>query len=111
MAISFVISLDSPEQGLLTIVVWSDIYPESGGTFVACDSVQHVAQRLYEHPEGLLPSGFGQLIDKCEDFVEITGNAGDVELLHPFILHAASQNSFGTRSFHHEPTSFSSRKR
>ena len=32
--------LDSPEQGLLTIVVWSDIYPKSGGTFVACDSVQ-----------------------------------------------------------------------
>ena len=47
--------LDSPEQGLLTIVVWSDIYPKSGGTFVACDSVQHVAQRLYEHPEGLSP--------------------------------------------------------
>lgn len=84
--------LDSPEQGLLTIVVWSDIHPQSGGTFVACDSVQHVAQRLYEHPEGLPPGGFGQLIGKCKDFVEITGNAGDVVLLHPFILHAASQN-------------------
>ncbi len=91
--------LDSPEQGLLTIVVWSDIYPKSGGTFVACDSVQHVAQRLYEHPEGLLPSGFGGLIDKCQDFVEITGNAGDVVLLHPFILHAASQNPSGRARF------------
>ena len=91
--------LDSPEQGLLTIVVWSDIYPKSGGTFVACDSVQHVAQRLYEHPEGLLPGGFGQLIDKCQDFVEITGNAGDVVLLHPFILHAASQNPSGRARF------------
>ncbi len=91
--------LDSPEQGLLTIVVWSDIYPKSGGTFVACDSVQHVARRLYEHPEGLLPSGFGGLIDKCEDFVEITGQAGDVVLLHPFILHAASQNPSGRARF------------
>ncbi len=91
--------LDSPEQGLLTIVVWSDIYPKSGGTFVACDSVQHVAQRLYEHPEGLPPSGFGQLIDKCKDFVEITGEAGDVVLLHPFILHAASQNPSGRARF------------
>ncbi|SVC62737.1 uncharacterized protein METZ01_LOCUS315591, partial [marine metagenome] len=27
--------LDSPEQGLLTIVIWSDIHPRSGGTFVA----------------------------------------------------------------------------
>ena len=84
--------LDSPEQGLLTIVVWSDIYPKSGGTFVACDSVQHVAQRLYERPEGLPPGGFGKLIGKCKDFAEITGKAGDVVLLHPFILHAASQN-------------------
>ena len=92
--------LDSPEQGLLTIVVWSDIYPQSGGTFVACDSVQHVAQWLYEHPEGLLPSsGFGKLIGKCKDFAEITGKAGDVVLLHPFILHAASQNPSGRARF------------
>ena len=27
--------LDSPEQGLLTIVIWSDIEPRSGGTFVS----------------------------------------------------------------------------
>ena len=31
--------LDSPEQGLLTIVLWSDIEPRGGGTFVASDSV------------------------------------------------------------------------
>ena len=92
--------LDSPEQGLLTIVVWSDIHPKSGGTFVACDSVQHVAQHLSAHPQGLLPGeGFGQLIGKCEDFVEITGNAGDVVLLHPFILHSASQNPSGRARF------------
>ena len=97
--------LDSPEQGLLTIVVWSDIYPKSGGTFVACDSVQHVAQRLYEHPEGLLPGGFGQLIDKCEDFVEITGEAGDVVLLHPLHLTRRFAESIRSRPFHHEPTS------
>ena len=30
--------LDSPEQGLLTIVLWSDIEPRGGGTFVAADS-------------------------------------------------------------------------
>ena len=92
--------LDSPEQGLLTIVVWSDIHPKSGGTFVACDSVQHVAQHLSAHPQGLLPGeGFGQLIGKCEDFAEITGNAGDVVLLHPFILHSASQNPSGRARF------------
>lgn len=92
--------LDSPEQGLLTIVVWSDIRPKSGGTFVACDSVQHVAQHLYANPQGLLPGeGFGQLYSKCRDFAEITGNAGDVVLLHPFILHSASQNPSGRARF------------
>ncbi len=92
--------LDSPEQGLLTIVVWSDIKPKSGGTFVACDSVQHVAQHLYANPQGLLPGeGFGQLYAKCKDFAEITGNAGDVVLLHPFILHSASQNPSGRARF------------
>ena len=91
--------LDSPEQGLLTIVVWSDIQPQSGGTFVACDSVKPVAQRLYQHPEGLLPGGFGGLIEHCRDFIEITGEVGDVVLLHPFILHAASQNPSGRARF------------
>lgn len=92
--------LDSPEQGLLTIIVWSDIQPKSGGTFIACDSIQHVAQHLYTHPEGLLPGeGFGQLIGKCKNFVEITGKAGDVVLIHPFMLHSASQNPSGRARF------------
>ncbi len=91
--------LDTPEQGLLTVVIWSDIYPQSGGTFVACDSVKHVAQRLFEHPEGLSPGGFGGLIEKCKDFVELTGNAGDFVLLHPFVLHSASQNPSGRARF------------
>ncbi len=92
--------LDSPEQGLLTIVIWSDILPRSGGTFIACDSVRHVARFLYDNPQGLLPSGgFGHLIAKCSDFVEVTGNAGDVVLLHPYILHSASQNPSGRARF------------
>lgn len=44
--------LDSPEQGLLTIVLWSDIAPRSGGTFAATDSVRPIAQYLADHPEG-----------------------------------------------------------
>jgi hypothetical protein len=91
--------LDSPEQGLLTIVIWSDIKAQSGGTFVACDSVPHVARRLHAHPEGLLPGGFGGLIDECRDFAEITGDVGDVVIIHPFVLHAASQNPSGRARF------------
>ena len=91
----FVHFLDSPEQGLLTIVVWSDIQPRGGGTFVACDSVAPVARFLVEHPEGIRPGGFPvpSLVAQCHDFIEATGEVGDVFLLHPYVLHTASQNA------------------
>ena len=31
-------------------------------------------------------------MSQCHDFVEATGDAGDVYLLHPFLLHTKSQN-------------------
>ena len=91
--------LDSPEQGLLTIVVWDDVRPRSGGTFFATDSVAKVAQFLYDHPEGLPPGEFGKVIGECEEFVEGTANAGDVFLIHPFMLHTAVSNPSGIPRF------------
>lgn len=95
--------LDSPEQGLLTIVFWSDIAPQGGGTFAACDSVPPIARLLARHPEGVLPSGapesFSAQIQECRDFVELTGRIGDVALIHPFVLHASSQNHSGKARF------------
>ncbi|MFD0481837.1 hypothetical protein ACFQ46_04445 [Kineococcus sp. GCM10028916] len=86
--------LDSPEQGLLTIVLWTDVHSRGGGTFVATDSVGVVARFLAEHPEGVLPEELQQtpLIRECREFVELTGRLGDVVLMHPFLLHATSQN-------------------
>ncbi len=86
--------LDSPEQGLLVIVVWRDIDSHGGGTFIAPDSVQPIARYLHEHPEGLHPfeGGFGDKIVECSDLREVTGKAGDVILMHPYMLHASSQN-------------------
>jgi hypothetical protein len=86
--------LDSPEQGLLTLVLWSDVRHQGGATFVAADSVGPVARFLAAHPEGVLPDGFPipGLIGQCSDFAEATGQAGDVFLLHPYILHAKAQN-------------------
>jgi hypothetical protein len=96
--------LDSPEQGLLTIVIWSDIEPRGGGTFAACDSVPPVARVLAAHPEGVLPAGapeasFSSLIHECQEFVELTGRVGDVVLIHPYVLHASSQNHSGRARF------------
>jgi len=86
--------LDSPEQGLLVIGVFSDIAERGGGTYLACDSVGHIARFLAEHPEGVLPRGTpaDEIIGKCQDFVEATGNIGDVYLMHPYMLHTRSVN-------------------
>lgn len=86
--------LDSPEQGLLTFVLWTDMVHQGGGTFVAADSVPVVSRFMAEHPEGVRPKEFdyADLIGQCHDFVEMSGKAGDVVLLHPYTLHATSQN-------------------
>ena len=93
--------LDGPEQGLLTIVIWSDIEPRSGGTFVASDSIAPVARFLRDRPQGCLPAEvrFGSLIGECREFDEVTGEVGDVFLLHPYMLHAASGNPSGRPRF------------
>jgi hypothetical protein len=86
--------LDSPEEALLPIIIWTDIVPRGGGTFIACDSIGVVARLLAEHPEGVLPEefNFDRVTRQCKDFLEISGDAGDVVLMHPFMLHASSQN-------------------
>jgi hypothetical protein len=93
--------LDSPEQALLVIVVWKDIPERGGGTYFAPDSVGHVARYLAAHPEGVTPNGFpiGELIAQCRDFRELRAQAGDVYLLHGFMLHSASANHAGTPRF------------
>ncbi len=91
---SFLHFLDSPEQGLLSIVAWTDVVSKGGSTYIATDSVGVVARYLAEHPEGVHPNTFGELrlIDQCKRFAEATARAGDVFLLHPYMLHASSQN-------------------
>jgi hypothetical protein len=89
--------LDSPEQGLLVIGLFSDIETRGGGTYLACDSVGHVARLLAAHPEGLLPAQLRapalEIVSRCDDFIDSTGEIGDVYLLHPFMLHSQSVNA------------------
>lgn len=86
--------LDSREQALLPIVCWSDMLHQGGATFIAPDSVRVVARYLHEHPEGVAPSDFDfqALINQCAQFEEVTAQAGDFIIMHPFMLHASSQN-------------------
>ncbi|HVY22623.1 MAG TPA: hypothetical protein VG962_04650 [Steroidobacteraceae bacterium] len=83
--------LDSPEQGLLCLILWSGVSSREGGTFLACDSIGKVAKLLLANSsQGLDPRPFTLLYKECSDFVEITGDAGDVVLCHPFMIHAPS---------------------
>lgn len=86
--------LDSPEQGILGIVMYSDMESQAGCTCYAPDSIGPVARVLHENPQGLMPNAFDWegLIQQCSDFRECTGKAGDVVLMHPFMMHRGSQN-------------------
>jgi ectoine hydroxylase-related dioxygenase (phytanoyl-CoA dioxygenase family) len=97
--------LDSREQALLPIVMWSDMRHQGGATFVAPDSVRVVARLLADHPEGVAPGDFKftDLIRQCNRFEEVTGKAGDVAIIHPFMLHASSNNITGIPRFMSNP--------
>ncbi|KAH8115114.1 hypothetical protein DFH11DRAFT_146876 [Phellopilus nigrolimitatus] len=91
--------LDSGEQGLTVIVLYNDIVPRAGGTFIAPDGVKNVVKWLYDHPEGADSFPVDETgartvcdINHCEEFVELTGKAGDMFICHPFMPHSASKN-------------------
>jgi Phytanoyl-CoA dioxygenase (PhyH) len=87
--------LDSPEQALLVIPIFSEeIKKKGGGTFIAPESISIVAKILAQNPKGLEPESFDfkGIAKQCSSFVELTGRAGDVILLHPLMLHSAAPN-------------------
>lgn len=91
--------LNSPEQALVTVPIYTDIQPKSGGTYLAVDSIAPVARLLLDSPSGIHPDsvqGGGYLIpglvDQCGEFTEMTAEAGDMVLLHPYMLHRVSIN-------------------
>ncbi|KAJ5121280.1 uncharacterized protein N7515_009241 [Penicillium bovifimosum] len=100
--------LDSPEQALLVIPLFTDIQKGAGGTMICPEAAKFVAQHLYEHPEGVTPymvplgenkevrrdlSFYLDIVKNCTDFHEMTGKVGDVVLLHPLMCHSKSVNS------------------
>jgi hypothetical protein len=93
--------LDSPEQGLLVVPLFSDVGERGGGTVFAADSVPVVSRFLAEHPEGVRPDEFDSpaLVAQCRVFRQIAGRVGDVALMHPFMLHSFSQNHSGRPRF------------
>ncbi|MGE6575974.1 phytanoyl-CoA dioxygenase family protein [Paenibacillus xylanexedens] len=127
--------IDSPEQGLVCLCLFSDIAFRGGSTLLVEGSHRLVAKFLSQHPEGIMVPDeiykfheqhtyFSELSGQSDDgrdaeervnyymntthtaedgtrlrVVETPGNAGDVILLHPFLIHAASPNHTGTPRF------------
>ncbi|KAK4865752.1 hypothetical protein LT330_009185 [Penicillium expansum] len=101
--------LDSPEQALLVIPLFTDIQDRAGGTMVCPEAMKYVAQHLYKHPEGVTPymyprgqepvgdptetPFYSDIVKNCNDFHQMTGKVGDVVLLHPLMCHSISVNS------------------
>ena len=79
------------------------MHHRGGATFLVADSVGPVARYLEAHPEGvnpISPAGaayggfpFKDFLSECHDYREATGKAGDVYLMHPFLLHTSSYNA------------------
>ncbi|KAI6091892.1 hypothetical protein F4821DRAFT_225812 [Hypoxylon rubiginosum] len=107
----FVHYLDSPEQALLVIPLFTDVVPEGGGTVICPPAIATVARHLAAHPEGVSPrmvprahpdfprernyEWYADIARGCADdeFVEATGKVGDVYLLHPLMMHSATSNA------------------
>jgi len=108
--------LDSPEQGLLLMYMFSDILPNSGGTQVALDSIKVVAEFFAQHPEGVHPDiAQGPVLTpflqhmaeqggETMRFAELTGKAGSLAIIHPYMMHRTAPNPSGRARFASHPS-------
>lgn len=81
--------LDSPEVGLLVIILFRDATQKGGATYFAPQSPKLVSRFYAEHPTG---ENFDRaaIMAGCDDLRCAEGKAGDAFILHPFMMHTAS---------------------
>lgn len=86
--------LDSPDLVLRIFSLFSDTPAKGGPTVILPESVGLISRYLNEHRDGPLSAQIDQksIAAQCREVVELTGEAGDVFLVHPFMLHASSPN-------------------
>ena len=73
------------------------------------DSIGVVARLLPPHPEGIHPhtvySYIKPYMDKeCSQFEELTGEAGDLAIMHPYMVHRVAGNPSGRPRFGQFPS-------
>jgi hypothetical protein len=88
--------IESAELGLLNIELFTDIEPGGGGTAIRVGSHSYVARVLAE-TKGLTAEAelYLRIVNGTDHLaeVEITGQAGDLLLMHPFTVHVTSPNT------------------
>lgn len=89
--------LDRIRNGLVCITLMNDLPPKSGNTWIAPDSVGRVARELHAHPEGVdfVADRGCRITMQCERFHEVVGNAGDILIMHPLMMHSSAPNRSG----------------
>lgn len=87
--------LTSREQGLVTLFLFSDIGSGDGGTPVVCGSHRAVARLLAaSEAAGLSHVELHLKLPPVNpaEVIEVTGEAGDVAMLHPMAIHGFGPN-------------------
>jgi hypothetical protein len=82
----------SRARGLLALFLFTDIGPDDAPTRLVCGSHLYVPQFLAPHGEAgiLADAELWQPSVLCRPTAHATGQAGDVYLCHPFIVHTAT---------------------
>lgn len=88
--------VDSREQGLIAVELWTDIAPQGGGTALV-EGSHHLISRLLAaaEPEGLDCASLGAQARAAASHlpvIETHGRAGSVLFMHPHLLHGSSTN-------------------
>jgi hypothetical protein len=89
----------SAGRGLLAIVLFSDVDPDDAPARMVLGSHLYVPKLLLEAGEGGLGVGAASKVRSsilCRRSAEATGQAGDVFLCHPFLIHTATWPHRGT---------------
>ena len=88
--------VDSGEQILTPIFLWQDVTENDGPTLLAPGSHRDVARLLAEaEPKGVPGERILDFINgriRPRDVVKATGEAGDVIICHPFLVHSTDTN-------------------
>lgn len=87
--------LDSSDQALLPIFLFNDMGPGDGGTCISVGSHKITARLLRDaEPAGLSANELAERVNAADrkQVVEVSGQAGDVALMHPFMLHTRGVN-------------------